>query len=179
MTESHSGIPRARIKHIPGFPGYLASEDGTIYSDRSGSRKKLSMRLHNGYWHVNVNTSFKKATKVKKAVHQLVLITFVGAKPSLLHVTRHIDGDPLNNHLSNLAWGTTKENTLDSMRHGTAVCLRKGQGAIATKLTPETILSIDRDVKAGERISHVAKRYGITHTHVRRIAEHKCHPDMW
>ena len=181
MTESlnDSGLPHACLKDIPGYPGYQASDDGFIYSLRSGKARQLSMRLHNGYWHVNVNTGFSRATKVKKQVHQLVLFAFAGVKPSDMHVTRHLDGNPLNNNRSNLAWGTPIENAADSLNHGTAVCLRRGQGASATKLAPATIMSIERDAKSGMKLVDVAKRYGITHTHVRRIRDHECHPDMW
>lgn len=181
MTESKhgSGLPHAQMKDIPGYPGYLASEDGLIYSLRSGSVRQLSMRLHNGYWHVNVNIGVSNDTKVKKQVHQLVLLAFSGPKPSDSHITRHLDGNPLNNSKTNLAWGTPKENTSDSMQHGTAACLRRGQRAVATKLKPEIILSIEREARSGKRLVEIAKRYGITHTHVRRIRDHLCHQDIW
>jgi hypothetical protein len=50
-------------------------------------------------------------------VHQLVLHAFVGP-PAPDQVTRHLDGDPKNNRLSNLCWGTRKENSADTARHG-------------------------------------------------------------
>lgn len=31
---------------------------------------------------------------------------------------RHLDGDPMNNFYTNLAWGTAKENSDDKLRHG-------------------------------------------------------------
>jgi hypothetical protein len=43
---------------------------------------------------------------------------FVGLRPKGLE-TRHLDGDPSNNQLSNLAYGTSSENHLDMVRHGT------------------------------------------------------------
>ncbi|ECC6922379.1 HNH endonuclease [Salmonella enterica] len=181
MTESSldSGRLRARINDIPGYPGYKASEDGFIYSLRSGRTRRLSPRLHNGYWHVNVNTGHTKRTKVKKQVHQLVLLAFVGQKPSKQHLTRHLDGNPLNNHKDNLRWGTPKENARDSITHGTAVCLRKGQRAAATKLSPDAILNIEREAKSGMTLSAVAIRHGISINHVARIRDRLCHPDMW
>lgn len=48
-------------------------------------------------------------------VHRLVARAFVeGIGP----VVRHLDGDSLNNCSENLAWGTQRENTLDTVRHG-------------------------------------------------------------
>lgn len=51
-------------------------------------------------------------------VHRLVLEAFVGPRPDGL-LARHLDGDPTNNALTNLRWGTYSENGLDSVRHGT------------------------------------------------------------
>lgn len=36
-------------------------------------------------------------------------------------------GDRLDNKLSNLCWGTRSENVKDSIKHGTASCIRKGE----------------------------------------------------
>jgi hypothetical protein len=58
---------------------------------------------------------------VKVHVHVLVLETFVGPRPSRKHVARHVhENDRRNNALSNLAWGTQRENIADQLRHGTA-----------------------------------------------------------
>jgi hypothetical protein len=53
-----------------------------------------------------------------RGVHQLVLRAFVGP-PEPGHIGRHLDGDPTNNALINLAWGTHSDNTKDSLGHGT------------------------------------------------------------
>lgn len=54
---------------------------------------------------------------VSRAVHQLVLEAFVGPRPPGA-LTRHLDDDSTNNHVSNLAWGTEAENTRDLVRNG-------------------------------------------------------------
>ncbi len=50
-------------------------------------------------------------------VHTLVLRAFVGPCPPGLEGL-HDDGDPANNHVGNLSWGTRSENMLDRVRHG-------------------------------------------------------------
>jgi hypothetical protein len=51
-------------------------------------------------------------------VHQLVAASFAGPRPEGQQV-RHLDGSRTNNVVSNLAYGTRSENTLDAVRHGT------------------------------------------------------------
>jgi|TARA_R110000824_G_scaffold38780_8_gene118158 hypothetical protein len=50
--------------------------------------------------------------------HREVLFAFVGPPPTPDHQCAHWDGDPLNNHYSNLRWATAAENTADKIRHG-------------------------------------------------------------
>ena len=53
-----------------------------------------------------------------RMVHTLVLEAFRGPRPSPKHDSRHINGDPTDNRLDNLAWGTRSENIRDAVAHG-------------------------------------------------------------
>lgn len=57
----------------------------------------------------------------RPAVHILVLEAFVGPRPHRKFDGCHWDGDPSNNRLENLRWGTKRSNVADSIRHGTKV----------------------------------------------------------
>lgn len=57
-----------------------------------------------------------KATTMR--VHHAVLAAFVGPKPDGA-LRRHLNGDPRDNRLVNLAYGTHSENVYDKVRHGT------------------------------------------------------------
>ena len=50
-------------------------------------------------------------------VHTLVMVAFVGPRPDGMEC-RHMNGDPADNCLDNLAWGTPVENGRDTVRHG-------------------------------------------------------------
>ena len=50
--------------------------------------------------------------------HRIVILTFVGPRPSSKHYVAHYDGNPRNNNVSNLRWATASENNLDKNRHG-------------------------------------------------------------
>jgi hypothetical protein len=51
-------------------------------------------------------------------VHVLVCETFIGPRPDGL-LTRHLNGNPYDNRIENLAYGTVSENSLDCVSHGT------------------------------------------------------------
>lgn len=58
-------------------------------------------------------------------VHKLVVDAFYGPMPRPGMCVRHLDGNELNNNVSNLLWGTESENAYDRVRHGTHVNTRK------------------------------------------------------
>ncbi|MGG7510948.1 NUMOD4 motif-containing HNH endonuclease [Plantibacter sp. YIM 135249] len=51
-------------------------------------------------------------------VHRLVAIAFLGA-PEVGQEVCHGNGNPADNRVENLRWGTRSENTSDQVRHGT------------------------------------------------------------
>lgn len=51
-------------------------------------------------------------------VHELVLLAFVGPRPSDEYEVLHGNGERSDNRLDNLRWGTVLENAADRDRHG-------------------------------------------------------------
>jgi hypothetical protein len=68
-----------------------------------------------GYYTVQLSIPERGARTY--CVHRLVAEAFYGAHPGM--EVRHLDGTRANNHVSNLAWGTHSQNTLDKRHHGT------------------------------------------------------------
>ncbi|MGQ9348967.1 NUMOD4 domain-containing protein [Mycolicibacterium gilvum] len=68
-----------------------------------------------GYKTVTVSGGGKRTTKL---VHSMVITAFVGPRPEGLNCC-HNDGNPANNHVSNLRWDTQSSNLLDAVKHGT------------------------------------------------------------
>lgn len=61
----------------------------------------------------------KDGRGISRTLHSLVMEAFVGPRPHGMEI-RHLDGNPANNALSNLVYGTAKENARDRMDQGTA-----------------------------------------------------------
>jgi hypothetical protein len=156
-------------KDIPGYEGrYQASSHGNIRSlprvefrkDAYGGHANWSykgrvIKQHpgeSGHLHVNLG-----ARNTKKA-HRLVLEAFVGPCPVGFECL-HIDGNPTNNRLDNLRWGTRLENRADMRVH--AQLYRRRQGS--TWLSEETIRAIKRDLRAPDKPAQrvLARKYGV------------------
>jgi len=99
---------------VPAFEGkYEVSDLGRVKSLRWTPPRILRPGPSN-YGHMSVVLGRRNT----RMVHELVLIAFVGPRPPGQE-TRHLDGDPANNRLDNLCWGTRSENNRDAVRHGT------------------------------------------------------------
>ena len=102
-------------KPIPGYESqYDVSDKGNVRSYcRSATPKLLKPgRMTAGHLSVALGRGNSRC------VHELVLIAFVGEKPHK-HECRHLNGNPADNRLENLAWKTRGENIRDAVKHGT------------------------------------------------------------
>lgn len=86
-----------------------------------------------GYLFVGLTANSRKRVR---EVHRLVGEAFIGPLPPGLQ-TRHLDGNPANNAVTNLAYGTQSENMQDSIRHGTHPMARKTHCLRGHEYTPE------------------------------------------
>lgn len=105
---------------IPGYEPYYALANGEIYSAFEGPTgpvrklKTSNLTIH-GYPYVTLYG------KTPVAVHKLILLAFVGPRPSTRHECRHLNGIRTDNRKDNLEWGTKKENAADKHAHGTTI----------------------------------------------------------
>lgn len=105
---------------VVGYEGlYEVSDEGRVKTTRrkgsAGGLMKPQTAKCGGYWVVAL---YRDGQEDKRYVHALVVETFTGPRPSGLEI-RHLDGDPQNARLSNLCYGTSAENKIDQVRHGT------------------------------------------------------------
>lgn len=113
----------AEWRDIPSAPRYLVSDEGQVrFCDSTKPRKTF---CQNGYHYVGFFIEKKRHTRT---VHSLVADAFLGPRP-LGSQVRHLDGNRGNNRLSNLAYGTAKENADDRESHGKTARGQRGGNA--------------------------------------------------
>ncbi len=112
--------------------------------------------IRNGNYH-SYSLSILGTPKVPQSAHRLVWSAFNGLVPDGM-VIRHLDDDPTNNALSNLAVGTYKDNAADSKRNGHDL---SGERHNMAKLTEADVVAIRVRCKDGESQVALAKEYGV------------------
>lgn len=145
-------------RDCPGLPGYRVSDAGEVSSPR---RSALVHDVDRTSGHHRVTLCHGGVPK-RWLVHRLVLLAFVGpAKPG--EVCRHLDGNPGNNALSNLAYGSMSDNHQDQFVHGTApVGEANSQAQIKWS-------DVDRIRSSKMSATQVVKEYGLSRSQAYRI----------
>lgn len=115
------------VRH-PWYPWIFVSSEGLVYSTlttgckpkRNGPAKELCQKrvgkTSTGSERPYLGVGCGRGRKID--THLLVVGAFRGSRPTG-HVVRHLDGEHQNNEIDNLVWGTPKENSADTKRHGT------------------------------------------------------------
>lgn len=159
-----------RYAEVPGFPGYLVSSDGFVWSawtwaggGRRGEsrhkiadqwRKLVGGKCKHGYFKVILcNNGKRKCARV----NNLVLTCFVGPAPKGM-VSAHGNGICTDNRLDNLRWATQKENLQDRHRHGT---YQIGDTSTNRKLYERQVKEILSRLARGEAVKSLAAEFGV------------------
>lgn len=164
---------------VPGFPDYEVSDRGVV------RRRTKHFRLTTHSVH-HIVPQWVRKRRVKRLdgnvtnldymcitlcnaedrkhknflVHRLVLITFCGDPPTILHQAAHNDGDRFNNFLENLRWATAAENQADRKRHGTSNC---GSRHGLSKINEDDVHNIRRMLAAGVRCRVIALHFNVSY----------------
>ena len=99
-------------------------------------------------------------------VHRLVLSAFAAPQSAKID-TRHLDGDRLNNKISNLKYGTRQDNINDTKKHGR---IPNGERHWNSKLSDHEAVKI---FKSKDRQVDLAKKYNVSHTTIYDIQTRK------
>lgn len=164
---------QATWKTVPGYKGYEVSDQGQVRSYRVRGKANALCEEPiilapatdpQGYQGVLLRRDGKSEFR---RIHQLVLEAFVGPKLEGM-VTRHLNGNPRDNRLANLAWGTQVENMADKKLHGTDnYAVGEDRSSI---LTNAQVIDIKHELLDGARYVDVAEKYGVHRSVINGIA---------
>ena len=100
-----------KYPNIPNWPNYHITKSGKLFSNHSGEWREVKPCIKgNGYVH-NILHKTLNGIKYKANLyrHRLVAEAYI-PNPDKLNCVCHRDNNPLNNKVSNLYWGTNKDN---------------------------------------------------------------------
>ncbi|MBH9660986.1 HNH endonuclease [Burkholderia multivorans] len=129
---------------------FEVTHDGRVFSIHTNwrGRKELTQALNaSGYPSVRI---FVNGKRKRVTVHSLVAKIYIGPKPGPGYEVRHLDGNKLNPHFSNLEWGTPKQNAEDRERHGRTSRGEKHSLAIRASNQAEATRAYQASKKRGE-----------------------------
>lgn len=161
-----------QIKQIKGFKDYEIDTNGNVFSYKCRSYRKLKPSKGNhGYLQVVLSDDGKRFTK---RIHRLIADAFVSnvnGKPFVLHK----DGNKLNNSISNLYWGTQKENIADAVRHGKFVSNSvKGERNNFAKLNEKQVRVIKWALHFKAFQTELARIFNVSSATISYIKNGKC-----
>ncbi len=153
---------------IPGWPEYEISEYGHVRRRLPGGSTigKVGRVLRPSagrYQHVYLHGH---AGRRHITIHRLVALAFIGQTPSEKHQVAHNDGNPKNNHYSNLRYATPAENAADKLLHNTVA---RGERVGPSKFTECSVHQIRALAAKGVAQELIAEIFETSQSHIGRI----------
>jgi hypothetical protein len=160
-----------RWASIPGQPKYSISDNGLVRFDLNGNIRRPQLGT-NGYTYVTF-ASGPQGKAVFWPIHRMMAEAFIGPRPQGAQVC-HTDGNRLNNRLSNLRYGTAKENAEDRDWHGmTCKGIKNGNAKIKKQGVIDEIRA--RYAQGGVSQYELADIYGVSQAQINNIILNKQH----
>lgn len=176
---SDEELNREIWKDIPNYEGYYQiSSLGRVrslnrvvssYPRRVVKKSRLLHPNENKDGHFRVCLT-KNKIRNYFFIHRIVLSVYA-ENYNNFPVCCHGDGVPSNNRIENLRWGTVKDNSDDSRKHGTLIM---GEKCKKSKLKEEDIINIRKMYKTGLYTAvELSKKYNVTSVLIDSIVNNK------
>lgn len=143
------------------YHGYAVKEDGTVISKRG---REMKPHLNGkGYMILGLRVDGKSKCK---SVHRIVAECYLD-NPENLSDVDHIDGDRLNNHISNLRWVTHGDNIKHSYRLNNRSA--SGDDNANSKYCEEEIIKVCWLLERGCSCKYVSEMSDVSYSTIRKI----------
>jgi hypothetical protein len=149
---------------VPRLPGFEVSNRGGAVRVRKGVRVPVR-GPRDGTRPVAVRS---RPHKARVGLHRLIAEAFIGPPPFPGALVRHLDDDPSNNDVSNLAWGGKRENAEDAYRNG---LMPVGEERASAKLSVEKIQRAVELRLAGVPFTHIGPILGVSESIIREVLQ--------
>lgn len=131
--------------YIDGAPGYMISDMGRVWSEKS--QQFIKPKPMDDHGHLGVSM-IVNGRRVYEYIHRLLARAFI-PNPENHPIVRHLDDNPNHNELGNLAWGTMRDNARDCRLNGRAHRVTPeereiGLNKLRTPIVAENIRTGDR-----------------------------------
>jgi len=131
------------MKPIPNYPNYSITKDGKVWTHIYDKWMKLN-KGKIGYYTVSLWHDMKYK---KMYIHRLVAITYLENNNNLACVN-HIDGNKLNNNITNLEWCSASDNNRHAHKLGLNY-ISKSNRVEASRTAKEKFSKIVLDTQTG------------------------------
>jgi len=153
-------------KSIVGYEGTY--EVSFLGVRRISTGRILKPRISQGRLSVSLCLCGKQTTHM---VSHLVADAFLAPKKPTDQVLRHLNDNPADNRIENLAWGTRSDNAQDSIRNEK---MAKGIANGRAKLTEDDVREIRCLCAAGNfTLKELALRFGVSFATIHKIVQRK------
>ena len=136
------------FRDIKDFENYQVSNLGRIYSKKRRSCLKVKRLAGRGYYQVRLS---KNGRYYYKNLHRLIAETFI-SNPNNYKTVNHINGNKLDNRLSNLEWA-------DDCEQQHEACLLGLKPTTKHILTEKEIIEVYEMYSKGTSIKEIAELY--------------------
>lgn len=137
---------------INGYTNHTITVDGVVTNSKT-NKVKAQWIGKNGYLYVDIHEDGKTR---KVAVHRLLALQYI-PNPDNKRTVNHIDGNKLNNNLSNLEWNTDSENIQHAYDNNLNYTANK-------KISNEAYIKILPRFFNGESLTEIVKDYDFSLT---------------